>query len=143
MTVVSLTTMKNNQQKFSELEAKFDSMYYYVIDTVEKDAFLVTATTYSATAAQCDNTPDMTACGLKIKGNSKYVALSRDLLEEFPYGSIVEIQNAGLYNGVYVVADCMNKRYRRYVDILLSNNSKLKHTKLKNVLIKYHNLNAK
>lgn len=129
--------MKNNQQKFSELEAKFDSMYYYVIDTVEKDAYMVTMTTYSATAAQCDASPDITACGLKIKDNSKYVALSRDLLEEFPYGSIVEIQNAGLYNGVYVVADCMNKRFKRHVDILLPLQSKLKHTRLKNVIIKY------
>lgn len=112
-------------------------MYYYVIDTVEKDAFMVTATTYSATEAQCDASPDRTACGLKIKDDSKYVALSRDLLQEFPYGSIVEIQNAGLYNGIYVVADCMNKIYRRHVDILLTNSSKLKHTKLKNVIIKY------
>jgi hypothetical protein len=65
------------------------------------------------------------------------VGLSRDLLEEFRYGEIVELQNAGSYNGFYIVADCMNKRFLRYVDVLIG--SKQKHIKMENVVLKHAN----
>jgi len=114
-------------------DSLFTDLYYSIVDTFEKDAFLVTLTTYNATKEQCDSDPTTTASALKVHKSSKYVALSRDLLSEFPYGSLVTLQNAGEYNGVYVVADCMNSRFIRHIDILIKTK---KHTKIKNVIIK-------
>lgn len=125
----------DKQQNINKLnDSLYESMYYSVIDTFEKDAFLVVATTYNASKTQCDATPLTTASLLRITERSKYIALSRDLQEEFKYGEIVTLQNAGQYNGDYVVADCMNVRYVRSIDILIKNN---KHTKLFNVVLKH------
>jgi 3D (Asp-Asp-Asp) domain-containing protein len=122
-------------------DSLFNDMYYSVIDTTEKEAFLVTMTTYSPTKGQTDSSPDKTAAGFKINTKNpfihRYIGLSRDLLEDFRYGEIVILQNAGPYNGYYVVADCMNSRFVRYVDILIGN--KQKHTKLKDVILKHAN----
>jgi len=121
------------RQKLISQDSLFKDMYYAVIDTFEKESFLVTLTTYNAVKEQCNNDPSTTASLLKVHSKSKYVALSRDLLGYFPYGSMVVIENAGKLSGVYVVADCMNARLIRHIDILIKTN---KHTKLKDVIIK-------
>jgi 3D (Asp-Asp-Asp) domain-containing protein len=130
--------IEKNDKKQDSL---FNDMYYSVIDTFEKEAFLVTLTTYNPSKAQTDKSPNLTACNLKINTKNpysqRYVGLSRDLLEEFRYGEIVELQNAGSYNGFYIVADCMNKRFLRYVDVLIG--SKQKHIKMENVVLKHAN----
>lgn len=67
-----------------------------------------------------DDTPLVTANGTKIdleklkKGEIKYCAVSRDLLSEIPYGSIIYIEG----HGEYEVVDTMNKRIKMGVDIL-------------------------
>lgn len=86
----------------------------------------VTATMYNAVEAQCDASPYVTACNYKINpakaSEHKYVALSRNLLKrwggQFSYGNKVRITGAGNKNGIYTVADTMNKRYCNHVDIL-------------------------
>jgi 3D (Asp-Asp-Asp) domain-containing protein len=45
----------------------------------------------------------------------------------------VKIMDAGSYNGVYVVEDVMNKRYKNRIDILINPDDK--HTKLYNIKI--------
>lgn len=127
--------IKDIKKELKEKDSLWNDLYYSIVDTMEKEAFLVTMTTYNATKEQCDNTPSVTASSLKVHKHSKYIALSRDLLEYFPYGSLVIIQNAGKHNGTYVVADCMSSRFLRHVDILIGN--KQKHTKLNNVILKY------
>jgi len=122
-------------------DSLFTDMYYAVIDTCEKDAFLATLTTYNASKGQTDNTPNLTSYQFKIDKKNpfsqRFIGLSRDLLEEFRYGEIVILENAGDYNGYYIVADCMNSRFIRSVDVLIG--PKQKHTKIKNIVIKHAN----
>lgn len=137
-TVVEIIN-RSNFRDYTKLEAKinyqdslFKDFYYSIVDTFERDYFLITLTTYNAVKGQCDNSPNITASNLKVHSKCRYIGLSRDLLETFPYGSLVQIENAGKFNGIYVVADCMNIRLFRHVDILIHNN---KHSKLLNAII--------
>lgn len=140
--------MLYNRHEFNELSKKvnqqdslFNDLYYSIVDTMEKESYLVHLTTYNATQKQTDNTPNKTSAQFKIDMKNpftqKFIGLSRDLLEDFKYGEIVKIENAGMYNGYYIVADCMNSRFLRTVDILINNNQK--HTKLSSVVLKHAN----
>jgi hypothetical protein len=143
--IVTILFMSNRIDKVEVINNKQDSLflnlYYSIIDTFEKDAYLVTLSTYNATKSQTDNNPNLTSKQFKIDKKNpfsqRFIGLSRDLLEEFRYGEIVIIENAGEYDGYYIVADCMNIRFIRSVDILIG--TKQKHTKLKNVVIKHAN----
>ena len=94
-----------------------------------KIAFNVTVTTYNPTKAQCDDTPNITADGTKIKPwkatQYRYVALSRDLLSRwggpFDYGDYIVIEGTGKWDGVYQVRDTMNPKWVKRVDILTTN----------------------
>ena len=101
--------------------------------------YLVTATVYHAVASQCDGDYLTTASGKKIKSTNeayshRYIAVSRDLRELFPYGCKVEVIGTGKYDGIYTVADTMNKRYTEYIDILI--NPGMPIGKWENVIIK-------
>jgi 3D (Asp-Asp-Asp) domain-containing protein len=92
-------------------------------------SFKVTVTTYNPTKAQCDDTPNITADGTKIKtwkaSSYRYVALSRDLLSRwggpFEYGDYIIIEGTGDRDGVYQVRDTMNPKWTNRVDILTTN----------------------
>ncbi|RJF72756.1 hypothetical protein D3875_15610 [Deinococcus cavernae] len=77
------------------------------------------ATAYSSHAAQTDSTPNITATGTRTRPG--VIALSRDLLRVFPYGSRVTIQDlSGRYNlggRVFIVEDTMAARKVGSVDI--------------------------
>ena len=77
------------------------------------------ATAYSSHAAQTDSTPNITATGTRTRPG--VIALSRDLLRVFPYGSRVTIQDLrGRYNlggRVFIVEDTMAARTVGSVDI--------------------------
>jgi 3D (Asp-Asp-Asp) domain-containing protein len=124
-----------------EQDSLWKDLYYSIVDTMEKESYLVTVTTYNATDKQTDKTPNLTSAQYKIDKKNpftqKFIGLSRDLLEEFHYGEIVILENAGNYNGYYIVADCMNSRFLRHVDILIDN--KQKHTKINSVVLKHAN----
>lgn len=96
---------------------------------IEREVYVVTATVYHAVKGQCDADPLVTASGAKIVSaenayDHRYIAVSRDLLDVFPYGTKVEISGCGELSGEYVVADTMNKRYKGYIDILINPNMK-------------------
>ena len=105
--------------------------------TVKSPVLIVTLTTYTVDSSQTDNTPLVTASGFKLDHlnprRHRVIAISRDLKARFKFGSRVRITNAGRFNGVYVVRDLMNKRFRRKIDILI--NPRDKHTRLTNVII--------
>ena len=92
----------------------------------ERSYVLDTATMYNAVESQCDADPLITASMLKIKPwkatKQKYVALSRDMLKRwggpFDLKDSVIITGAGHKDGTYIVADVMNKRFKKKVDFL-------------------------
>lgn len=89
------------------------------------DVYIVTATVYHAVAGQCDDSPLVTASGARISSTEsayehRYLAVSRDLLDVFPYGTKVEVSGCGELDGEWIVADTMNKRYKGYIDLLIN-----------------------
>ena len=88
----------------------------------------VTITSYNAVASQCNDNPLITASGRKIdlkklnRGELRYCAVSRDLLKEYSYGDTIEvfICEGHPYNGEWLVADTMHKRWNKRIDLLLS-----------------------
>lgn len=122
-------------------DSLWTDMYYSVIDSFEKEAYLVTVTTWNPTKAQCDNSPDRTACNFKIDTINPYkqriIGLSRDLLQDFYYGEKVKLENCGRFNGYYTVVDCGAKRLVRTVDICIGRN--VLGGKFKNAVLKHTN----
>jgi hypothetical protein len=89
---------------------------------------IVDVTMYQPNTIQCDDTPDITADGTKIRINKasdyKFVALSRNLLKRwggpFDYGDFILLKGADKKSGVYQVRDTMNPKWVNVVDILES-----------------------
>ena len=92
-------------------------------------SYKVTVTTYNPTIHQCDDTPNITADGTKIKTwratEYRYVALSRDLLSRwggpFDYEDYIVIEGTGDWDGIYQGRDTMNPKWTNRVDILTTN----------------------
>ena len=83
----------------------------------------VTATVYNAVPAQTNSDPGHTASMFKLDLSNPYkhriIAVSRNLLKEFPMHSKVRITGTS-YDGIYIVEDKMNKRYIDRIDILIN-----------------------
>jgi 3D (Asp-Asp-Asp) domain-containing protein len=78
----------------------------------------VTLTAYSSEVSQTDSTPFITASGTRTRQG--VIALSRDLLARYPYGTKARIIShaCGLdVSYTLVVEDTMHRRKRRQVDI--------------------------
>jgi len=97
-------------------------------------SYAVTLTAYNAVAAQTDNDPFVTASG--AYSNPEVVAArSRDLADELPFGTIIEIDEPAASQttcgydivapiiGYRVIADTMNARYTDRIDILFHTKS--------------------
>ena len=88
----------------------------------------VDVTMYQPNEIQCDDTPNITADGTKIRiskaSEYKFVALSRNLLKRwggpFDYGDFILLRGADKKDGVYQVRDTMNPKWVNVVDILES-----------------------
>ena len=114
----SLLTM--NQKLHTELE----EFYKFGIE--------VDVTMYQPDNIQCDDTPNITADGTKIRihkaSEYKFVALSRNLLKRwggpFDYGDFILVKGTKNKDGVYQVRDTMNPKWVNVVDILESFNVK-------------------
>ena len=87
----------------------------------------VTVTQYNPVVLQCDEDPLVTADNSKIdleklrRGQIRWVAVSRDLLDRYSYGNIIEltvVKGNKRINGRYIVHDTMNPRFTNRVDIL-------------------------
>ena len=90
---------------------------------------IVVATLYNALPQQTDDSPLVTASGALINElcpeGHRWLAVSRDLLEKFPFGECVLVEGAGEMSGVWQVQDLMNKRYQNYIDFLVEDTRKL------------------
>ncbi len=77
----------------------------------------VSASAYNSLKAQTDNTPNIAAWGDTLKPGMKVIAVSRDLLKMgLRHNTPVRIK--GL-DGIYIVKDKMNKRWRKKIDIYM------------------------
>jgi 3D (Asp-Asp-Asp) domain-containing protein len=98
---------------------------------------VVTLTTYTPTAEECDSTPLITASGFKINESNpkrhRIIAFSRYLKRKYKFGTKLLIKGAGKYDGTYTVRDVMNKRYKKRIDILVGKSDK--QTKVKKVKV--------
>lgn len=104
--------------------------------TAKTEEFVIeTLTVYNPLAAQTDSSPLITASNAKIdtvklkKGKLRWLALSRDFLKRFGgkinYGDTVEIISGDSeIDGLWVVHDTMNKRYKKRGDLLTYNRKK-------------------
>jgi 3D (Asp-Asp-Asp) domain-containing protein len=99
----------------------------------------VTVTVYTNSERETDNDPSTTASGYRINEERdayNIVSVSRDLLELYPYGSIIKIEHEEinkLYGKYFIVLDTLNKRYINYVDILIKKGDPI--DKWENVII--------
>ena len=86
----------------------------------------VTATAYNSLAYQTNSNPHITAFGDSLKPGLKYIAVSRNLLQEgLGHNTLVQIE--GL-EGMYLVKDKMNRRWRNRIDIYMGTNVKAART---------------
>ncbi len=107
-----------NQNK--ELSERLSEFYQHGIK--------VDVTMYQPNTIQCDDTPDVTADGTRIRvhhaSRYKFVALSRNLLARwggpFEYGDFILLKGTDGKDGVYQVRDTMNAKWVNVVDILES-----------------------
>ena len=115
MSCILYDEIDNLATEVVRIEKQIDTIY--LNSPFEK---IITLTVYNPVESQCDDTPLVTANGTEIdleklkNGEIKYCAVSRDLLSEIPYDSIIYIEG----HGEYKVVDTMNKRFTNYVDIL-------------------------
>ena len=87
-------------------------------------AITVMLTTYTLNPKENGKDCSKFACGYHLaneKKIGKVIAISRDLLKQFPFHSFVRIRNSGRFNGIYKVEDLMNKRFKNRIDILVHN----------------------
>jgi len=94
-------------------------------------SYSVTLTGYNAVPAQTDSDPFTTASG-SYSNPEVVAARSRDLAEELPFGTIIEVEGPAVPGstcgfgivapviGYRVIADTMNARYTDRVDVLFS-----------------------
>ena len=83
-----------------------------------KEAYGLSATIYHV------NKGDELASGEVMNNKDayeyRYLAVSQDLLEEFPFGAIVYIVGSGKFDGYWKVKDTMLKKYARRIHFLVN-----------------------
>ena len=93
----------------------------------------VTITTYKLVPHDQGKWGTLMASGYKVNvknpERSRVVAVSRDLLKRYPFGTFIEIEEKGIWR----VEDVMAARFKKRVDLLLG--YKQKHNKFNNVII--------
>jgi hypothetical protein len=123
--ILNVNTILSNKIKKDSLQI---NEYKHFLEAISdaRYTFYVTVTMYNAEESQTDNSPLITADNtfiIKEKINElKYIAVSRDLHSRyggpFKFGDKVLLLNAGVKNGVYIIKDLMNRRFKRRIDIL-------------------------
>lgn len=108
----------------NEADTKPQIIQKDTIQTKEIPYKKLKATYYNPVQNQCDGNPLITATGYRIslrklkKGKLKVVALSRDLLKEYPYNSEIYVHYPVHLRGCWKVEDTMNKRFSNRIDFL-------------------------
>ncbi len=94
----------------------------------KKDYRVVSVTMYTVDPLQTDSSPTETASGFIVDSlnpkKHRIIAISHDLRRILKFGKKVRIEGIGKYNGVYVVRDLMNSRFKNKIDILINPDDK-------------------
>lgn len=100
---------------------------------------LVNASAYNSLGSQTDSTPNITATGTRTRPG--VIALSRDLLRVFPYGTRVTLADpTGKFNSllkgrIFVVEDTMNARKYNSVDVWMQSYNQAMKFGVRNLII--------
>ena len=79
----------------------------------------VTATAYTSSADETNSNPTIAAWGDELKPGMNVIAVSRDLIKlGLEHGTKVTIEG---FNKKFIVADKMNKRWEKKIDIYMGN----------------------
>ena len=108
----------------------FKTVKVYHAPKKQVNSYTVTATYYHAKGNECDSKPLITADGSEIdtnllrKGVVRWVSLSRDLLHrwggEYNYGDTIRVEHENpLLCGLWIIHDCMNRRFKQKIDFLV------------------------
>ncbi|WP_224743976.1 RlpA-like double-psi beta-barrel domain-containing protein [Pontibacter aquaedesilientis] len=98
------------------------------------ETYSVTATVYYPEKGQTDQNPLITADGSRINPKNpkkhRWIALSRDMLArwggDIQYGDTVWVRGISKkMDGMYIVRDTMNRRFRNRIDILVGRRDKI------------------
>ncbi|MCR4334042.1 MAG: hypothetical protein NUV60_03485 [Patescibacteria group bacterium] len=102
-----------------------------IVPEASLPSYAVTLTAYNAVPAQTDGNPLETASGA-FSNPEVVAARSRDLADTLPFGTIIELDGSDALNascgysvvhpviGYRVIADTMNARFTKRVDVLLT-----------------------
>ena len=103
---------------------------------------IVTATTYKLIPADQGIYGTKMASGYKVNvrhpGSNRIVAVSRDLLETYPFHTYVMVTGTGRFDGVWLVEDVMAPRWHNRIDFLIG--YKTKQDKFENVKIERYEI---
>lgn len=113
------------QTQLQQISIKIDSLQTQLNTPQIDTLYQVQATCYHAVKEQCNDDYLCTASGLTINSTNtayehRYLAVSRDLLNIFPYGTEVYVSGTSFYDGIWKVADTMNKRFSNRIDFLIN-----------------------
>ena len=113
-----------------------------VIDKYEWHSLSVTVTAYNSLAYQTSADPNITAWGDSLVPGMKCIAVSRDLIRKgLKHNTPVKIDG---FDGVFLVKDKMNRRWKNRIDIYMDNDvKKAKKWGKRNLTIRYGILNVK
>lgn len=98
----------------NSIDLKKDSI---VIESAGKQ-LRVTASAYTSHVNQTSANPFLAAWGHKLIPGQKTIAVSRDLIEKYGLTNGSKVRIGGL-DGMYIVRDKMNKRYKEHIDIYM------------------------
>ncbi len=99
-----------------------------------KKTLIVTATAYSSTPDQTDDTPCITATGYDVCNKTKNViAVSRDLVRSLGYGTKVRFPEI-FGDKVFHIEDTMNVRFVQRIDVHFGSRDEAKQFGLKKAL---------
>lgn len=97
--------------------------FTFLINTNKEQPTKVHATVYNAVPEQTNSDPGHTAFMFELDLSDPYkhriIAVSRDLLTQYPAGTKVFVEGTS-YDGIYTVNDKMNKRYTNRIDLLIN-----------------------
>lgn len=94
--------------------------------------------TYDIVDAYCYIPSDSsyTANSTLITRQRRWIAVSRDLLEKYPFNSSVLVAGINKYNGIWVVKDLMSDSHSKSIDFMIIDTLKYKIDSWKSIRIK-------